>query len=1325
MPSPVTVLNVDDDDPGRQARSSVLRQAGYHVVEACQADALETAAREPVDLILVAQRSPAALDLLRDFGTHPSTASTPLLKLDPFAPVERTVQQIRWLSRPSAGTAGQPQPYGDLAALNRRRVVAEAAGEECLRDMVSDYLGLLDTCSAVYERNGDYALRTVHSAWCRFLDRRSRELCATPDNAAAMASGRWLCHEECWRASRLSIETGAPVDTECAGGLRRYAQPIRAGSEIVGSINFGYGDPPDDDAKLKEIAHRYQVSIEELRGHAERYQSRPSEIVEVAKRRLDTSARLLGTLVIHQQAEDRLRRLQAVTAMLARAVSTEEVSETIVERVMRAAGAAGSVLVLLTPQGDALTEAGSSGYFGSLESARRRFTMDSLQPVVEAVKSGELVVEEGHGTARWPDLPPGPDGAVAAVPLILRSRVVGALGLRFREPRRFGAEEREFLVIVGRTCAQALERARSHDAERWLLDSVSRENQRLEEIFSNLPGLFATYSGPEHRLEFANPVHIQMWGGRNPLGKPVREALPELGEEMFALFDRVYGTGDPERAAEVTATVDGRAKVFDISVLPRRDAEGKVRGVLAHTNDVTERVHARKQLEAQRAFTEAVLDQLPVGVALADSSGTILFINAEARRLLGGADAAALFREGGRSRELLQRRADGSAVHLMLRAATVRGEGGHVLAQVLAFNDIGGQRRAQQTLRQQAQAINLSHDAIITADANGVITGWNAGAEQMYGYAAAEALGKVTHDLLRTRAAVPNPEVDALVRREGRWHGELVHTGWDGREILVDSRHVLVRDEEGNPAGHLEINRDVTQRRRSEQALRESEEWLRFTQRAAGVGILDWDVAAGRQKCSEEFYRIHGVRERFSAGEVDWESLTHPEDRELVRSRIRDAMAGGGACELEYRIVWPDQSVHWISFKGTVFFDAAGRPLRMIAAVLDVSERRRAEEAQRSAQKLESIGVLAGGVAHDFNNLLTSIMGNTSLVLDQVEGDAREHLEAVMLGAQRAADLTRQLLAYAGKGRFVIRDLDISALVRQMNELMRLSIPKNIELRSITHPGLPAVRADAGQIQQVIMNLVINAAESIGEGEGTVTVSTGAQEMQAPFEDGVLGAAPAGRYVFVEVADTGSGMDDATRAKIFDPFFTTKFIGRGLGLAAVSGILRAHKGAISIDTAPGAGSRFRVLFPAAGEAQPQPAPPAARAPAARAGTVLVVDDEDYVRNFLGNALIRAGFRIVTAGNGREAIELLEHNSAIQLMVLDLIMPGMGGAEVLAQMARRWPGLPVLVTSGYDQTEAERICAAHQIEAFIQKPYTAADVVAKVQEVLDRGSGTQQ
>lgn len=411
-------------------------------------------------------------------------------------------------------------------------------------------------------------------------------------------------------------------------------------------------------------------------------------------------------------------------------------------------------------------------------------------------------------------------------------------------------------------------------------------------------------------------------------------------------------------------------------------------------------------------------------------------------------------------------------------------------------------------------------------------------------------------------------------------------------------------------------------------------------------------------------------------------------------------------------------------------YDDHGGLIGIVCVATDLTARK-AEEQERAAierrmmeaQKLESLGMLAGGIAHDFNNMLVSVLGYANLAMSDLEEDspARESIERIDMAARRAADLTRQILAYAGRGRFLVQTIDLNQLVEEMAGLLKASIPKQILCDQRLSGGALAIEADATQIRQILMNLVINATEAIGEASGTITVATsrGYYDREA-LAGATLGAdAAEGEYVALEVSDTGSGMDEVTLRRVFDPFFTTKVNGRGLGLAAVQGIVRAHRAALFVASRPDRGTTFRVVFPAVGAYVELPAE-LDRLPAEldEAGTVLVVDDEEGVCDVARRMLERSGHFVLTATDGAAGLELLERcGDEIGVVLLDMTMPGLTGAETFHEMQRVQPGVPIVMMSGYNVQEIDRRLSDSGLAGFLHKPFTAAALINAVATAL--------
>ena len=740
--------------------------------------------------------------------------------------MNRDVKQIEWLVDKNLPRKLElkkkpwAQTYGDLTALNRERVLLDSVGGDVLTDIVLDFLNLLETSAAVYEKNGDYALGIFSSGWCRTLDRASRDLCDSEDLAGALACGKWYCHESCWTdAAKVAIESGERIDIECHGGINIFAVPIRADHEIIGVINFGYGDPPRDPQKVRAIARKYGVDADELMQHAEAYDSRPRFLIDVARDYLITSAQLIG------------------------------------------------------------------------EIAARKRTADTLL----------------------------------------------------------------------------------------------QKNNFLESIFDTARTIILVLD-TEGRIVRFNPYMERLSGYK----------LEEVeGKDWFTAF------------------------------LPS-DEQERIKGV----------------------FESCV-------------SG-------------------------------------------------IRAKG----------------------------------------------------------------------------------NINPIIKKNG--HTALIEW-WDAE----------LKDPKGALAGILAIGQDITERVQAEE-----------------------------------------------------------------------------------------------------------KEKKLVAQVQHV-------------QKLESLGTLAGGIAHDFNNLLMGIIGNLDLAKENIPSStgAFDNLSQAEMAAKRASELCRQLLAYSGKGRFIVESVNINDIVDEMVHLLEVSISKKVVLKYNLTENLPPIRVDATQTRQVIMNLITNASESIGEKSGVVSVITGVMECDRTYLDEIFDIEDLseGVYVYLEVTDTGCGMSAETIEKIFDPFFTTKFTGRGLGLAAVLGIVRGHGGAIKIYSEPGRGTTFKVLFPASD----QPAMPlheeAADAGSWRGeGLILVVDDDETVRAVCKLMLERLGFEVMTASDGCEAVDLFRgHVESIRCVLLDLTMPRMDGDTALGEMRRIKSDVPVLLTSGYNEQEVIDRFAGRKMAGFIQKPFQKAALSSKLREILEK------
>jgi PAS domain S-box-containing protein len=512
---------------------------------------------------------------------------------------------------------------------------------------------------------------------------------------------------------------------------------------------------------------------------------------------------------------------------------------------------------------------------------------------------------------------------------------------------------------------------------------------------------------------------------------------------------------------------------------------------------------------------------------------------------------------------------------------------------------------------------------------------------------------------------------------------------------------------------------DITTYKRTLEENRESEERFRRLYESNLMGIVSGDEEF-LLDANDVFLQMMGyTREDLAKGRLRWFDLTAPEYRHLGPQTIAGVKTVGSYGPFEKEYLRKDGS-RISALIGCIRLQDS--PYRDLCFVLDLTERKKLERRILDAQKFESVGVLAGGIAHDFNNLLVGVIGHTSLALDMLPSahPGRELLSQVIKNGEQAAHLTRQLLAYSGKGRFLLEPLNLSTLFEEISILVKPAISKDITLEMDLPTDLPAVEADRGQMRQVFTNLVLNAAEAITGKGGHIHVETGVREMGADSPgDWAAGEVTPGRYVYLEVTDTGCGLDEATRMKIFDPFFTTKFVGRGLGLAAVAGIVRGHKGAIGVTSEPGKGSRFLVLFPVSSQPVRQAAKPVTEGEARSKGTVLVVDDEVIVRQMARSALERHGYTVMLAENGPQAIEMFHKDpNRFSLVVLDLSMPGMSGVQTLPELRRTRPEIPVLITSGYTEAQTLGMFAGQNVSGFLQKPFTSQILVTRIGATLD-------
>jgi PAS domain S-box-containing protein len=542
--------------------------------------------------------------------------------------------------------------------------------------------------------------------------------------------------------------------------------------------------------------------------------------------------------------------------------------------------------------------------------------------------------------------------------------------------------------------------------------------------------------------------------------------------------------------------------------------------------------------------------------------------------------------------------------------------------------------------------------------------------------------------------------------------------------VLIDGTVNAVTDEDGAIAGFLAIQRDITARRQTEHALHESESLFRriFDQLPVGAALVS---TAGRfHRANPAFCGMLGWSEA-ELRELTWLDITFPEDRENSVSLVRELYSGTiEQFELEKRYLRKDGGSVWGAVSVRLITDASGQPLWSMPVVVDVTERRRLEDQLRQAQKMDAIGQLAGGIAHDFNNILTAIIGYSDLLADRVAADrtAASDLRQIHQAGLRAAALTRQLLAFSRKQVLQLTTADLNQVMAGFERFVRPIIGEDIDLRFDLSPDPVRLMADVAQLEQVAMNLIVNARDAMPAG-GLIRVRTATVRIDVDRAHRHEAGMPPGDYVELVVEDTGVGMSEDTKRRLFEPFFTTKPAGKGtgLGLAVAYGIVRQMGGFIWVYSEEGRGSTFKVYFPRAEQAaDTRAATPVATESPSGHERILLVEDDREVRAFAARVLRRAGYGVTEAGSGVAALEHSHGMSAPDLVIADVVMPGMSGPEFVRQLAERYPGVRVLFTSGY--TDRRRSGLGEDVD-LMEKPFTPAMLLRRVRASIDREAKT--
>ena len=624
----------------------------------------------------------------------------------------------------------------------------------------------------------------------------------------------------------------------------------------------------------------------------------------------------------------------------------------------------------------------------------------------------------------------------------------------------------------------------------------------------------------------------------------------------------------------------------------------------------------------------------------------------------------------------------------------------------------------------EEQAISY---ATFRLDAGGRCLTWNPSIERVLGYQKEEFIGRPVTDLY-----TPEDQADAVAERalgEAADSGSFSAERWivrqDGSRFPAQVSLARVLNRQGEVLGFFGRLRDLTEVKRVEEELGRSKEALDLANEAAGLGTWDHDLLTGELHLDSRAKALLGFPPDAPTSYAAWTAVIHPDDLPAAQEILERAQRERQPFSTEYRVIWPDRSVHWLAVIGRGSYSpTVGRPMRMRGILLDMTERKRTEERLQEVMRLEAIGRLAGGIAHDLNNMLVAILGFSDLLAQSLApNDPRlEDVHQINDAAERSAELTRQLLAFARRELIQPRKLDLNAIVRYAGGMLRPVLGENIRLVMQLSPDVGAIHADPARVEQILMNLVLNSRDAMPRGGEVIVETAGVtlesdnlawqQQSEAP---------PTGRYALLAVTDSGHGMDPDTLQHIWEPFFTTKPAGKGtgLGLSVVYGSVKQSGGFVWVDSEVDRGTIVRVYWPVMSQEAEKPTQRPAPTPSERGSeTLLVVEDERVVRALMVRSLTGLGYRCLEAADAHEALLVLQQQEKVDLVITDVVMPGTSGGDLGLLLADRYPTLRVLYTSGFADNEVVRRGLLDVGRPFLQKPFAPRELARKVREVLE-------
>jgi PAS domain S-box-containing protein len=863
------------------------------------------------------------------------------------------------------------------------------------------------------------------------------------------------------------------------------------------------------------------------------------------------------------------------------------------------------------------------------------------------------------------------------------------------------------------------------------------------------------------RVLMFNPACERLFGysAAEVLGRNVKMLMPPRYSGEHDGYLASYARTSVKKIIGIGREVVGQRKdgstfPMDLSVGEARENGKPIFVGIIH--DLTERERSEREVRETAARLKALVETAVDGVIMIDAVGEVLMFNPACEKLFGfsareviGRNVKMLMpapyrdehdhyldnfhRTGvkkiiGSGREVTGKRRDGTTFPMGLSVGEARQEGQSIFVGIV--HDLTERTRADQAVRDSERSFRLLVEgvtdyAIYMLDLEGRVTSWNSGAQRIKQYAAPEILGRHFREFYveeERRNGEPERNLE-VVRREGRYEAEAWRVRKDGSQFWANVVMDPIRNEQGQLLGYAKITRDITERRRAEQVIREAGVRINTLVETAVDGVILIDARGHIQTFNPACEKLFG----YSAREVVGQNV-----KMLMPAPYRnehDQYLGNYQSTGERKIIGIGREVKGQRKDGTVFpMDLSVGEAKQdgesvfVGIIHDLTERKHTEEQLIQAQKMEAVGQLSGGIAHDFNNLLTVIVGNAEFLSEELKSryDLQKLADTIVQAGERGAELTQRLLAYGRRQTLNPVDIDCNNLVSGMRKLMQRTLSEEIEIRVTLDPDLEAAFADAGQLENAILNLAINAKDAMPNG-GTISISTANMNLDERYSEQHPEVHP-GHYVMIAITDDGHGMPAEVLNRVFEPFYTTKDVGKGsgLGLSMVYGFVKQSNGHVAIYSEPGLGTTVRIYLPSTSMPVTRSPHLAPEIPAANLGqeTVLVAEDDPFVRAYAVTCLESFGYRVIEAVDGRDALNKLAGGASADLLFTDVVMPGGINGWELAETARRMqPELKVLLTSGYAlEALAER--GRLPVGAVVlNKPYRKADLAKRVREAL--------